>query len=114
MVPALFFYQLVLVALAWVCLMLHWVWPSDCATAHPTPPPPTPLRRQRSREPKPFAGLTTKPPCDACAHASAPHPQAPSAPATPHRPDTGAPPLGRHLDALLSEPGLCLSGLGRL
>src|SRR2546429_4668339 len=38
----------------------------------------------------------------------------PFSPATPHRPDTRSPPLGRHLDALLSEPGLCLSGLGRL
>jgi hypothetical protein len=27
MVPALFFYQLVLVALAWLCVMLHWAWP---------------------------------------------------------------------------------------
>src|SRR5713101_3228878 len=80
MVPDLFFYQLVLVALVWVCLMLHWVWPSDCATAHPTPPQPTPPRRQHSREPKPFAGLTRKPHCDACEHATAPRPQAPAAP----------------------------------
>ncbi len=80
MVPNLFFYQLVLVALVWVCLMLHWVWPSDCATAHPTPPQPTPPRRQHSREPKPFAGLTRKPHCDACEHATAPRPQAPAAP----------------------------------
>src|SRR6059058_4706142 len=80
MVPNLFFYQLVLVALVWVCLMLHWVWPSDCAPAHPTPPQPTPPRRPRSREPKPFAGLTRKPHCDACEHATAPRPQAPAAP----------------------------------
>src|SRR5713101_7474138 len=76
----LFFSQLVLVALVWVCLMLHGVWPSDCATAHPTPPHPTPPRRQRSREPKPFAGLTRTPHCDACEHATAPRPQAPAAP----------------------------------
>ena len=25
----LFFYQLVLVALVWLCVMLHWAWPSD-------------------------------------------------------------------------------------
>src|SRR6266851_5486272 len=80
MVPDLFFYQLVLVALVWVCLMLHGVWPSDCAPAHPTPPQPTPPRRQHSREPKPFAGLTRKPHCDACEHATAPRPQAPAAP----------------------------------
>ncbi len=28
MVSPLFFYQLVLVALVWLCVMLHWVWPS--------------------------------------------------------------------------------------
>jgi transposase-like protein len=80
MVSHLFFYQLVLVALVWLCVMLHWVWPSDCATAHPTPPQPMPPRRQRSREPKPFAGLTRKPHCDACEHATTPCPQAPAAP----------------------------------
>src|SRR5262244_820330 len=79
MVSPLFFYQLVLVALVWLCVMLHWAWPSD-PTMCPTtlePPPPRPKRR---REPKPFAGLTTKPPCDACAHVSAPRPHAPAAP----------------------------------
>jgi IS1 family transposase len=79
MVPGLFFYQLVLIALVWLCLMLHWTWPSDPATCPmtPTPPPPVP---QRKRERKPFAGLTTKPPCDACAHASDLRPEAPSPP----------------------------------
>jgi hypothetical protein len=66
MVPDLFFSQLVLVALVWVCLMLHGVWPRDWAPAPPTPPPPTPPRRQHSREPHPFAGLTRPPPGDAC------------------------------------------------
>src|SRR5712692_3034480 len=80
MVPDLFFYQLVLVALVWLCVMLHWVWPSDCAPAHPTPPQPTPPRRQRSREPKPFAGLTRKPPCAACEQAHEHGPQPPGCP----------------------------------
>src|SRR5262245_45561066 len=80
MVPTLFFYQLVLVALVWLCLMLQWAWPSDRVTAQPTPPSPTPPRRRRRCEPKPFAGLTTKPHCDACADASDPHPHAPAAP----------------------------------
>jgi hypothetical protein len=80
MIPALFFYQLVLVALMWLCLMLQWVWPSDRVTAQPTPPPPTPPRRKRRCEPTPFVGLTTKPHCDACDQAHAPHPRAPSAP----------------------------------
>ena len=72
MVSDLFFYQLMLIALVWLCVMLHWAWPSDSAAvprrylgAHPPPP-------KRHREPKPFAGLTQKPHCDACAHASDP------------------------------------------
>jgi IS1 family transposase len=35
---------------------------------------------KRTRERKPFAGLTTKPHCDACAHASDPRPEAPYPP----------------------------------
>jgi IS1 family transposase len=80
MVSTLFFYQLVLVALVWLCVMLHWAWPSDYATVCPTTPAPPCPRRKRSREPKPFVGLTTKPHCDACAHASDLRPEAPSPP----------------------------------
>jgi len=29
MVSHLFFYQLVLIALVWLCVMLQWAWPSD-------------------------------------------------------------------------------------
>ena len=72
MVPDLFFSQLVLVALGWLCLMLHWAWPSNPATACPTTLEPTLPRPKRRREPQPFAGLTTKPHCDACAHVSTP------------------------------------------
>jgi len=79
MVSDLFFYQLVLVALMWLCLMLQWAWPSDTA-AYPTPSEPPPPLPKRKHEPKPFAGLTRKPHCDACAHATAPRPQAPTAP----------------------------------
>src|SRR5499426_390387 len=80
MVSHLFFYQLGLIALVWLCVILHWVWPSNPATADPTTLAPTPPRPKRRREPKPFAGLTTKPHCDACAHVSAPRPHPPSAP----------------------------------
>src|SRR5712691_11100629 len=80
MVSHLFFYQVVLVALVWLCVMLHWAWPSDPATACPTTLEPTPPLPKRHREPKPFAGLTIKPHCDACAHMSAPRPHATSAP----------------------------------
>jgi IS1 family transposase len=79
MVSHLFFYQLVLIALVWLCVMLHWAWPSDPAAACPPPELP-PLLPKRQREPKPFAGLTTKPPCDACEHTTAPRPHAPAAP----------------------------------
>src|SRR2546426_1150907 len=41
MISPLFFYQLVLVALIWLCVMLQWAWPSDPATC-PTTPEPTP------------------------------------------------------------------------
>ena len=78
MVPELFFYQLVLVALMWLCFMLQWAWPSD-TVAYP-PPAPVPPLSKRKREPKLFAGLIHKPHCDACAHTPAPRPQAPSAP----------------------------------
>src|SRR5215831_16061137 len=80
MVSELFFYRLVLIALLWLCCMLHWVWPSDGGVTSPTPSQPTPPLRKRRREPKPFVGLTAKPPCDACEDTSASHPHAPSAP----------------------------------
>jgi hypothetical protein len=37
MVSHLFFYQLVLITLVWLCLMLQWMWPSAAAPC-PTPP----------------------------------------------------------------------------
>ena len=79
MVSHLFFYQLTLIALVWLCLMLQWAWPSDAGTACPPPEPPDP-RPKRHYERKPFEGFIKKPPCGACAYASAPHPQAPSVP----------------------------------
>jgi hypothetical protein len=79
MVSDLFFYQLELIALVWLCVMLQWAWPSATAVGPPPLEPPPPLPK-RHREPKPLAGLTTKPHCDACAHGSDPRPHAPSAP----------------------------------
>jgi hypothetical protein len=80
MVSHLFFYQLTLIALVWLCVMLHWVWPSDSAAACPTAPEPPPPVPKRHREITPFAGLTTKPSCDACAHASDPRSEGPPHP----------------------------------
>ena len=76
----LFFYQLILVALVWLCVMLQWVWPSAPAAACSTTPEPPPLPPKRQREPKPFEGLTIKPHCDACAQASDLRPEAPCPP----------------------------------
>ena len=43
MVSDLFFYQLGLIALVWLCLLLQWVWPSAAADeCPPTPAPPPP------------------------------------------------------------------------
>jgi hypothetical protein len=89
MVSPLFFYQLALIALVWLCLMLHWMWPSDPA-ACPTMPEPLPPWRKRKRAPTPFAGLTTKPHCDACAHSTDSRPQPPACP-----PPRLVPPRGR-------------------
>ena len=80
MVSHLFFYQLVLIALVWLCVMLQWVWPSAPAAACSTTLEPPPPRRKRRREPKPFVGLTTKPHCDACAQTNAHPPHALAAP----------------------------------
>src|SRR5712664_178004 len=80
MISHLFFYQLVLVALVWLCVMLQWAWPSDPAAAGPTTLEPTPPRPKRHRAPTPFAGLATKPHCDACEPGTDSRPQAPSTP----------------------------------
>jgi hypothetical protein len=80
MVFTRFFSQLVLIALVWLCVMLHWTWPSDCAIAQLTPSQPTPPRYKRRREPKPCAGVTHKPHCGAWAHTGEPRSHTPLAP----------------------------------
>jgi transposase-like protein len=80
MIPTLFFYELVLVALVWLFLMLCWLWPNDPAARCPTQPQPRPPRK-RSNDPKPFAGLTHKPHCALCEQeATPPHPPPPLPP----------------------------------
>jgi len=76
MIPPLFFYQLAILGLLWLCVMLYSAWPSQCAAAQGTPVKPIKPRRQRSKEPTPFAGLTHKPHCVLCEH-EATHPQLP-------------------------------------
>src|SRR5437588_606940 len=60
--------------------MLSWVWPSAPAAARPLPPTPVPPPRKHSTAPKPFAGLTRTPHCEACAQGVVPRPQAPCPP----------------------------------
>jgi IS1 family transposase len=93
MVPPLFFYQLGLVALVCVFLMLCGLWPNDAASPHQPIVPTKPSRRKRSKEPKPFAGLTQRPPCALCereaTHAHEPPPAPPEPmPPTHRRPRT--------------------------
>src|SRR5262252_3058035 len=80
MVSHLFFYQLMFLGLLWLCVMLHYAWPNTCPGGAQRPSKPLPPSRMRSRDPKPFPGLTHKPPCEACAQAAVPRPQAPCAP----------------------------------
>jgi IS1 family transposase len=82
MVSDLFFYELALFGLLWLCLMLHHVWLSDGpAGDRKTPLPATPARK-RPHDPQPFPGLTCKPHCVACEQA-AQEPAAPPPPAPP-------------------------------
>jgi IS1 family transposase/transposase-like protein len=80
MVSHLFFYQLVLLGLLWLCCMLHAAWPSSDAADVSRPPERIPPSRKRPRVPKPFPGLTHKPHCEACTQAAAPPQRAPCAP----------------------------------
>src|SRR2546422_2558600 len=84
MIPHLFYYQLVIFGLLWLCVMLHLAWPSRAAVSPQKPIEPEPIKptRKHTIEPKLFAGLTQKPPCALCTHEAA-HPT----PSSPVRPD---------------------------
>jgi hypothetical protein len=84
MVSHLLYYQLALFALVWLFIMVHLTWPQPGVTApavSATLKPLTP-KRHRSSEPKPFAGLTQKPPCTLCEQQTGE-----STPVPPGRPD---------------------------
>jgi IS1 family transposase len=89
MVLDLFFYELLLFGLLWLCVMLPWVWSYDRAAPGPTTPKPAQPPRTRSHDPKPFPGLTRKPHCAACEpaaqEAAAPPPPTPPPPITSNR-----------------------------
>src|SRR4029450_3208608 len=79
MVSHLFFYQLMFLGLLWLCVMLHYAWPNACTGGDQQPSKPLPPGK-RSSDPKPFPGLTRKPPCAACAQAHEHVPQSPGCP----------------------------------
>src|SRR6266446_1082438 len=91
MVSHLFFYQLVLLGLLWLCVMLHYVWPNACTGGAQRPSKSLPPPPMRSRDLKPFPGLTRKPPCAACEQAHAYGPQPPGCPPPHLGPTRGRP-----------------------
>jgi hypothetical protein len=82
MVSALFFHDLVLFGLLWLCIMLHYTWPSDRPAGNRRTSKPAKPLRKRPGHPKPFPGLTRTPCCAACEQ-TAQEPAAPPPPALP-------------------------------
>src|SRR6266446_2369033 len=91
MVSDLFFYTLLLLGLLWLCVMVHYAWPNECAGGDQRPSKPLPPPRKRSSDPKPFPGLTRKPPCAACEQAHEHGPQPPGCPPPRMAPTRGRP-----------------------
>src|SRR6266849_2000255 len=80
MVSHLLFYQLMVLGLLWLCVMLHYAWPNECAGGDQKPSKPLPPPCKRSSDPQPFPGLTRKPPCAACEQTHEHGPQLPGCP----------------------------------
>jgi len=103
MIPHHVYYQLAVVGLLWLCVMLHYIWPSRGTVspqllAQPAPPQ---CKRKRSNEAKPFEGLTQRPHCAACEH-DATHSQVPP----PRRPEP-MPPTNRRPCAIDTSRHFC-------
>src|SRR5262245_21759566 len=86
MVSDLCFCELLPLGLLWLCVLRHYGWRGGCSTGPQRVSTPAPAPRTRSRAPKPFPGLTSKPPCATCEQAAqapvAPPPPAPPPPIT--------------------------------
>jgi hypothetical protein len=91
MIPHLFYYQLVVLGLLWLCVMLHSAWPSRGVAAQQRPATPITPRRQRSKEPQPFAGPTQKPHCALCDQEAPPPKPSPPLPHAPMHPTNRRP-----------------------
>src|SRR5215470_14126542 len=78
MVSHLFYYPLAVLVLAWLFVLLQV---TGSKPGLPAPPMSAQPKRQRSTAPKPFAGLTHRPPCALCERETV-HPN-PSAPVPP-------------------------------
>ena len=99
MVSHLLYYQLAVLALAWLFVLLHV---TESKSGLPAPPMPAKLKRPRCPEPKLFAGLTHKPHCALCERETV-HPTPPcSGAARSHAPNAPTPPDGGHREAFLS------------
>jgi transposase-like protein len=66
MVPHLFYYQLVLLAILWLFVMWYLTWPRRSTTTATAPATPLSPKCTRSKELKAFEGLTHKPHCALC------------------------------------------------
>ena len=112
MMSHLFFHQLTLIALVWLCVMLQWVWPSDSAAARRYRSP-YPHGPRASVSPPPLRASppshTATPVCTPPTRARKPPGSAPA-----YRADTGTPPPDRHFLPFLPEPSLYLSRMGGL
>jgi IS1 family transposase len=103
MIPHHVYYQLAILGGLWLCVMLHYGWPSRSTRAPQKSVQPVSLqcKRKRSTAPKAFEGLTQKPLCAACEH-EATHPQMP-----PLRRPTPMPPTKRRPRALDTSIHFC-------
>ncbi len=98
MVSHLLYYQLAVLALAWLFVMLH---ATESKPGLPAPPMPAKPKRPRCTEPTLFADLTHKPHCALCERETV-HPPPCAGAARSHAPNEPTPPDGGHRKAFLS------------
>jgi hypothetical protein len=73
MVDDLFFHELLLLGLLWLCVILYWMRQRRQAVTEQAHGNAAKRATSRSRAPKPFPGLTSKPCCASCAHVTQAH-----------------------------------------